>query len=566
MILKSKSFSRSDPELSGGIKGFNPRTLVRMRKLYLHFSTSIALLRGSSLNMMNTSGFKIITVLFLTVLSFLSFSQEFEVVSFKQDPLDATAVQQSERDINGQVCALIKVRTELKDISIVPSSTAVKLDYKLGDYYVYVSPGERRISFWKDEYRKLEYVIQIQVETAKVYILELTRKGGYIDANKGTIIIETEPSGAKISLEGLNEISQLTPVQLNNILSAYYPAIITKERYEIIDTIVKVNENDTILYNFQFKPKWGNLKVNTNITGADFYLDGSIVSKDSIFMMGEVNGPDVGKHSIEVKMENYFPQTKVVDIFPGDTTELFVDIEPITGSVYIYTVPTGSSVYSNDIEVGKTPFIADSLIIGKHLFRLENENYLTIIDSFNLQQNDSLVIERTLRNYKFVRIESSPKNARVTVNGKVIGKTGVEVRLPVGENIVELEKNDYQTIVDTVQIIPDKELYHYDLQLKEYGISISSKPSGADVYINKISEGNTPYENTLQNGNHKVLLKKENHYNLKRSFSIENEAVQKTYRLRREIKAYFNVYYMPDTARYNLDCFGADRNTVFFQL
>src|SRR6056297_3280686 len=87
----------------------------------------------------------IISILITTI----ALADEFVVKSFKADPADVSARVHSKKDVNGDYCAIIKVRTGLKNLNF-HSNQLSGLEQKTGEYWLYVSPGIRYLEIRKD--------------------------------------------------------------------------------------------------------------------------------------------------------------------------------------------------------------------------------------------------------------------------------------------------------------------------------------------------------------------------------------------------------------------------------
>lgn len=104
-------------------------------------------------------------------------SAEFEVVSFTKDPSDLSATKFPRKDINDKDCALIKVQCDIEGL-MFDSELGVTglIDYKDGEYWVYVSPGESILEVFRSGFAKFVYPIDIVIEPATVYVMKLQIK------------------------------------------------------------------------------------------------------------------------------------------------------------------------------------------------------------------------------------------------------------------------------------------------------------------------------------------------------------------------------------------------------
>lgn len=92
---------------------------------------------------MNTRIFRTLFILLFSAFATSGFAKEMKVESFSETVEDLTANTQPVMDINNNKCALIKISIPEKASF---EGNIVKAEYKTNEYYVYVSPGTKRIA------------------------------------------------------------------------------------------------------------------------------------------------------------------------------------------------------------------------------------------------------------------------------------------------------------------------------------------------------------------------------------------------------------------------------------
>ena len=93
-------------------------------------------------------------ILLCLFVSLQGFSQSLVVESFKANSNDLTARVKERKDLNGNPCALIKVELPIKDI-LFEGNVVGDVEWKKGEYWVYMSQGSRNIKIKSDNYRPL---------------------------------------------------------------------------------------------------------------------------------------------------------------------------------------------------------------------------------------------------------------------------------------------------------------------------------------------------------------------------------------------------------------------------
>jgi hypothetical protein len=80
------------------------------------------------------------------LISGISFSQNFKVISFEEDMSDLSAVSYARTDVNDDKCAIIKVYTNLDNLYF-ETRLGIEGDIvnKTGEFWIYVSPKEKQL-------------------------------------------------------------------------------------------------------------------------------------------------------------------------------------------------------------------------------------------------------------------------------------------------------------------------------------------------------------------------------------------------------------------------------------
>ena len=212
---------------------------------------------------------KIFLLLCLVSVSSTLFADEFEVLSFRQDDKSLIARVNPRKDINGRPCAVIKVMTDIKDLSF-NSNQGIEGDvkYNQGEYWVYVQPGEKQIIIKHPDFKPLYYAIEMSIEPAGDYVMEVRRKktSAGLDENLVKITFRLNEENTYISRgEG-------APVKVSSKVSEYqlpkgeYNFRFSKEGFE--------SKSETILADHD---KIIDINLNSGTNTTRFKLPGIII-------------------------------------------------------------------------------------------------------------------------------------------------------------------------------------------------------------------------------------------------------------------------------------------------
>ena len=159
---------------------------------------------------MNQNNFKHLFLLFYFLLflcpSILSAQQsKITVTSFNRMENDITArITAPKRDQNGEICALIRIVTNEKDLMFEPDALGITArENKTGEVWVYVPRGARRISILHDKLGILRnYFYPDIIEKATVYEMVLNTSDDQnkpvAESNMQFLVVRPEPATANV--------------------------------------------------------------------------------------------------------------------------------------------------------------------------------------------------------------------------------------------------------------------------------------------------------------------------------------------------------------------------------
>ena len=154
---------------------------------------------------------------------------------------------------------------------------------------------------------------------------------------------------------------------------------------------------------------------------------------------------------------------------------------------------------------------ANKLSIGIHNLNIVLDGYQTVSEEIFISE------EQTLFSYDLkelekvpVEIDSEPDGASVYIDDVKIGNTPLSKYLLQGSYLIRIEKKDFETIFDTIDIQPPKFSQRYNLIENVGSFTVKSEPeNGLEIYINDENSLNkTPFSFTRKEpGEYKIIAK-----------------------------------------------------------
>jgi len=187
-----------------------------------------------------------------------------------------------------------------------------------------------------------------------------------------------------------------------------------------------------------------------------------------------------------------------------------------TKMLTITSEPSGSKVYIDGVEKGSTP-LTFSLSFPKatvYQAEIKHEGFKDETIIIEKEPRDKTVYNAKLKNlFKEVTITSEPSGSKVYIDGVEKGITPLTFPLNISYVTSYKATIKHEGFKDETIIIEkepkDKTVYNAKLKNLFKEVTITSEPSGANVIVNGILKGTTPYNDSIlytQQGNNALYV------------------------------------------------------------
>jgi hypothetical protein len=462
--------------------------------------------------------------LYLAVLVFISsaaFADSLDVSGYKQIPNDISAQRFDRYDANDQLCALIKVISDIDNLNFDAGMRIVgNVEKKAGEYWVYVSPGERRLSIWGSNLIRYNFNLPTIPESGKVYQMVAIRKGetDFGGMATGFIVIKSQPPGATVWID--NEYMGTTPFQ-REMTSGYYNYRLEKEMFYPKEGGFTVKVNETVTEEVLFNPNFGSLTLTTTpVDGARITLDGVPTNYRTPHTFDTLSS---GRHTIVLSLDLYEPVSREITVRDSENTPISIDLNPVFGNVEITTSPD-ADIYIDD-ELRATGSFADILQKGVHTIEVKKDRYYTQTRKIDMKAGETETWQVELEPIVgSLSIMTSPPEASITIDGESYGITPKIIpEIQIGTYEITLKKENYAVVITTVEVM-ENERTKVEQDLSNFKeITISSNPSNANLFLNGKNEGTTPKTLTANFGMNTLRLTKQGYNDLEESFTVTEQ-------------------------------------------
>lgn len=133
-----------------------------------------------------------------------------------------------------------------------------------------------------------------------------------------------------------------------------------------------------------------------------------------------------------------------------------------------------------------------------------------------------------------VVIITNPEGAHVYIDGKDKG-TLEQQTVSSGTHSIRLIKQGFEPIIETIQVDEKNTLFKYTLQeIEDVPVQITSKPSGATVFIDNVKFGTTPLSDFYPSGKYPIRIEKDWFVTYDDFIEIKSPETKKNYVLRED--------------------------------
>lgn len=292
-------------------------------------------------------------------------ADEFVIKNFEKKPNDLAARRYEVMDPNDEACALIKIKTDLKGLQFESNLGISKVTKKTGEYWVYISPGERRIKLIKEGFVAKDFYIpsEIQIESYDVFNLIVTTNV------KFPITINRSPEDVKVFLDGKLRIDTPDKTTISNVSFGRHSIKLEKSGYSTIEDTIFVEEDQ-----FEFSYSLEELeKVPVYIKSQPVQAQ-ILIDKTNHGFTNNRFYIYPGEHDLMLIKDNYQPIEKNITVKKDGDNEFSYNLKYNMGTVHINTNINNPTILIDGDEL-KSPSHDTLLSAERHKITVKKDKY-----------------------------------------------------------------------------------------------------------------------------------------------------------------------------------------------
>ncbi len=300
-----------------------------------------------------------LVLLFICIPIFLSAqATQFVIESFQLDLNDLEANRNPVLDANDKKCALIKIRTDLSDITFSSNNGIVEQKKVLTEYWVYVSFDEKRLNVYKEGFLPLNFDIPISLEESKVYTFYITTNKKY------SIVIQTEPKDALISLD--NTIAKSPNIA--NVIPGRHTLKIERDGFLTINDTINVDDGRIFFSYTMDKQEPQVVTITSDPTGSAIVINSEYKGQTpkQLFLYP-------GKYQLQLSKEFHEGVKEEITIINKAANNFNYTLYTNISYISVYTFPSDAQVFID----GNRALEKLKIEGGDHLVEVKRNLYYT---------------------------------------------------------------------------------------------------------------------------------------------------------------------------------------------
>ena len=302
-----------------------------------------------------------------------SMAQDIELKDLKL--VNATSANASMRkDINGRTGCLLRLQMKEEGAQF-EGNILGDVEYKNGEYNIYMTHGSRRLSIKHDNYLPVTIVFYTlgtkSLNEGSEYLMttKLHKEKQKRDPKKkGIVVFNVNPTSAVLSIDGNPQPIDVSGSYILNLPYGTHYYSTTYDNFTVDNQVVRVDKQpkQITVDLTEFCPS---LSIDCNDNDAKIYTNNEY--RGNAKWNGIVSP---GKYVIQVRKDGFRTMSQTVTLQENQTFNAHFDkLKLITGSLEVNYEPIGADVYIDGKKVGVTPLKLNTITPGKHVLRISKE-------------------------------------------------------------------------------------------------------------------------------------------------------------------------------------------------
>ena len=325
-------------------------------------------------------------------------AQKLSVESFVLVPTDITAQTEGRKDLNGDVCALVKI-SFVGDVADVEGNVIKPLVKRNNETWTFMTQESRQMKVITKDYLPLmvtfgDYGIE-KLQGNRTYVLTLAKPSGVqelVDAGGNFYAISVQPKTATLWIDGKPQ--EVSSDGEYSAMLAYGSHTYKVEAGGYISKSgsFTIGKGDMTPISVSLVSALATLSVSCPTPAVSLYVD-----KKSVGSLPWNGNLKEGMHLLEVRKNGYRSQQKTIQFAQQQKLDVAFDaLSAIQGNLSVNFKPFGSDVYVDGVKVGQSPRVFNGVLVGNHNVEIRKSGYTTSRQTVTISEGQTASISGSL--------------------------------------------------------------------------------------------------------------------------------------------------------------------------
>lgn len=283
----------------------------------------------------------------------------------------------------------------------------------------------------------------------------------------------------------------------------------TRAGYHPLQEPIEVSRQGPRQFQFELEPLPGRVNIEASATGARVIVDNADVGQTPITELKL----EPGEHAIRIEADRHLPWRQTIEVAGRDQVQsITATLEPAWATIALNTTPEGAEVSLEDGTVLGTTPAQFELLQGVHTLIAKLEGHKAWQQQIEVvaQQDETLDTVTLEPADGLLFVTSNPAGATLTVNGRFLGRTPVEVELtPEQTHRLDLFRPGYARVQREISLQSGTERrLAIDLPAETGELRVSVQPADAELVVDGSSRGNASQTLELPAVTHEIEIRK----------------------------------------------------------
>ena len=359
-------------------------------------------------------------------------AQKLSVESFVLVPTDITAQTEGRKDLNGDVCALVKI-SFVGDVADVEGNVIKPLVKRNNETWAFMTQESRQMKVVTKDYLPLmvtfgDYGIE-KLQGNRTYVLTLTKPSGAqepVDAGGNFYAISVQPKDAKVTIDGVLQASSSDGEYSAMLAYGSHTYKVEAGGYISKSGSFTIGKGDMTPISVSLVSALATLSVSCPTPAVSLYVD-----KKSVGSLPWNGNLKEGMHLLEVRKDGYRSQQKTIQLAQQQKLDVAFDaLSAIQGNLSVNFKPFGSDVYVDGVKVGQSPRVFNGVLVGNHNVEIRKSGYTTSRQTVTISEGQTASISGSLTSSA-----SSSNSNTLSSSGSSLSGNALTIPVKNGINI-----------------------------------------------------------------------------------------------------------------------------------